>query len=112
MKCNLQEKNGVQILVLEGKILGSPEDDCIVNSVCKFAEAGHVNAVIDFSAVEWMNSRGLGLCITGLITLRNRGGDLRIAGAGKKVKEILDKSQMFAVFKIFPSVDEAVASFR
>jgi hypothetical protein len=51
------------------------------------------------------------LCIAGATTVRDKGGDLKLACACGKVKKLLDATQMFAVFDCYDSVDDAVKSF-
>ena len=112
MKHSSREVDGVVVLILEGKIMGEPGDTLLVNMVAKFVEQGKLNVVMDFSNVVWINSVGLGLCITVLTSLRNRGGDLRLACVQEKVRSFLDKSRMFAVFESFSTVEDAAAGFR
>lgn len=108
----IREENGVVILRLSGKIMGGPDDTPIVKMIYDLADEGKINVVIDFCDVEWMNSRGLGICIAGATTLRNRGGDLKLACTSGKVKMLLEKTRMFAIFEDFPDVEEAIKSFR
>ncbi len=111
MKHTFREDNGVVILELNGKIMGEPSDDTLVKLVYDFVEKNKKWVVIDFSNVDWMNSRGLGLCISIATTLRNRDGDLKLACLSEKVESLLNKSRMFAVFEAFKTVEEAIASF-
>jgi anti-sigma B factor antagonist len=112
MKHAVREDKGVVIFELVGKIMGGPDDTAIVNEIYECADQNKVKIVLDLCKVEWMNSRGLGICIAAVTSLRNRGGDLRMACTSGKVQELLDKSRMFEVFKSYPSVDDAVNSYQ
>lgn len=111
-KHTTREENGVTILQLSGRIMGDTEDTALFNVVYDLADQGKINVVIDLCNVEWMNSKGLGICISGATTLRNRGGDLKLACASEKVESLLNKTRMFAVFEVFKTTDEAVKSFQ
>jgi anti-sigma B factor antagonist len=110
-KHTISEQGEVVILQLSGKIMGGPDDTPIVKMIYDLADEGKVKVVIDFCNVEWMNSRGLGICIAGATTLRNRGGDLKLACTSGKVKMLLEKTRMFAIFEDFSDVEEAIKSF-
>ncbi|UCD94118.1 MAG: STAS domain-containing protein [Candidatus Zixiibacteriota bacterium] len=111
-KHTFREVNDIIVLELSGKIMGGTEDTTLVNQIYEFADQNKTKVVIDFSEVEWMNSRGLGICICGATTLRNRGGDLRLARPSEKVAMLLNRTRMFTVFEVFDTVEEAVDSFK
>jgi len=66
----------------------------------------------ELSEVDWMNSRGLGILVSGLTTLRNRGGDLKLACASESIDSFLNKCKMLAIFESYDTVEEAVESFK
>ena len=111
MKLESHEKDGVRIIVLQGKIMGDPDEVSLTDVIYKFAEEGEVRAVLDLSGVTWMNSRGLGMCIAGLTTLRNRGGDLRLCCCSKPVATLIRKCHLHTIFKSFDSTEDAINSF-
>ena len=112
MKHRFYEKDGIVIVEFEGKIMGEPTDSSIVKKVYEYADQNKVNFIFDFTKVEWMNSRGLGLCISGATTLRNRDGDLKLACTSGKVLDLLNKTKMFLVFECYETVDMAMAAFK
>ena len=111
MKLESSEKAGVKIVALEGKIMGSPDETSLTDVIYEFAEDGKTKVVLDLSGVTWMNSRALGMCIAGLTTLRNRGGDLRLCCVSKPVDSLIRKCHLHTVFRSFDSTEEAVKSF-
>jgi anti-sigma B factor antagonist len=111
-KHTIRDEGKVTILELNGKVMGDTDDTALFNLVYELAEQDKVNVVIDLCNVEWMNSKGLGICISGATTFRNRGGDLKLACVSEKVESLLSKTRMFAVFEVFKTVDEAVKSFK
>jgi len=64
------------------------------------------------AGVNWLNSLGIGKCISGMTTLRNRGGDLRLASMTTPVKSLMEKCSMHKIFKFYDTVDEAVKNFK
>jgi len=112
MANTFREESGVIILELEGKMMGTPQDTSLVNKVYEYIEQGNLKFVFDFSDVEWINSRGLGLCITVYTSLNNKGGGFKLACLNEKVESFLDKCKMFAVFETCETVEEAVKSLQ
>jgi len=58
-----------------------------------------------------MNSSGLGMLLGALTSVRNGGGDLRLARLGDRVHALLSVTRLTSVFQHFPTVEDAVASF-
>lgn len=106
-----REEGGVTVIELEGKIMGTPQDSSLVSKIYKQIDQGKRKFVLDFSKVDWMNSRGLGLCITVYTALQNRDGHLKLTCLSEKVKSLLDKCQMFAIFDTYETVEQALNSF-
>lgn len=108
-----REENGIVIFELEGKIMGTQHDNyLILDKVYEYIQQNKFRMVMDFKNVDWLNSRGIGICITTATAMRNRDGDLKLACLNEKVRSLLDKMRMFKVFEEFPSVEEAVKSFN
>jgi anti-sigma B factor antagonist len=107
-----REENGIVILELEGKIMGTQHDNyLILDKVYEFIQQNRLRMVMDFSNIDWMNSRGIGICVTTITALRNRGGDLKLACLNEKVESLLGKMKMFKIFNAYKTVDEAIKSF-
>ena len=112
MEFRIEQQDETRIIRASGKIMGEPEDDLMVEAVHQLIGEGHTNVVMDLTNVTWMNSRGIGKCISALVSLRNKGGDFKLAGACDVVRSLIEKCRLNQVFICFDSVDEAVASFR
>ena len=68
--------------------------------------------VVDLAQVDWMNSTGLGILISGYTTLRNNDGLLKLANVTDKIQSLLTITKLVSVFEAFDSVDDAVKSFK
>lgn len=112
MKLTNREINDVMILEPKGKIMGGPDATVLHDMLHEFIDQNKKKVVIDLSKVDWMNSTGLGILISGLTTLRNNGGELKLANVTDKIQSLLTITKLITVFESFDSVDEAVASFK
>lgn len=73
---------------------------------------GHHNLILDLTEVEFMSSAGLRAVLAALKECRNKGGDLRIAGAQPGVEKVLKMSGFTNILRAFPNQSEAFASFK
>lgn len=68
---------------------------------------GRTRLVVDLSAVDTIDSSGLGALISGLKAARQSGGDLRIAAPGEQVTAVLELTNLSSVLKTYGSADSA-----
>ena len=111
MKLTSREENGVIILEPKGKIMGGPDATMLHDQLHDLIAQDKKKVIIDLSKVEWMNSTGLGILISGLTTLRNNGGELKLARVTDKIKSLLTITKLITVFESFDDVEGAVKSF-
>lgn len=111
MKINHHEENGIVIIAPKGKIMGGPESTALHDLLHDLIEQKKTKVIIDLAKVDWMNSTGLGLLISGLTTLRKAEGELKLANVTDKIQSLLTITKLVTVFKSFDSIDEAVKSF-
>ena len=92
--------------------MGGPDASILHEKLHEFIEMDKKKIIIDLSKVDWMNSTGLGILISGYTTIKNHNGDLKLANLTKKVQSLLTITKLVAVFDAYDSVDEAIASFK
>ncbi|RMD91602.1 MAG: anti-sigma factor antagonist [Calditrichaeota bacterium] len=111
MQIKEQMQGDVAIINLKGKLMGGPETQAIHEKVKEMVENGVKKVVIDLGKVKWMNSSGLGALMGAMTTLRNAGGDLKLANVTDKVQSLFMITKLITIFETYNSVDEAVKSF-
>lgn len=111
MDIQQREQDGVLVFELSGKIIGGPDASKMNDKLHEFCESGRRNIVADLSKVSWMNSSGLGILISALTTVRNAGGELKIAAAPEKIKNLLIITKLTNVIKLYDTIEEAIADF-
>ncbi len=112
MSFNVSEKYNCNVIEFKGNVMGGPDAAKLNDALHDLIDKGQKNVVVDLKKVSFMNSSGLGMLIGGLTTMRNAGGDLRIANATNKIESLLIVTKLITVFKHFKSVDEAAESFN
>ena len=112
MKLNDRVQDDIVILEPKGKIMGGPDASLLHDKLHDYIEQNKKKVIIDLSKVDWMNSTGLGILISGLTTIRNNNGELKLANLTKKVQSLLTITKLVSVFEAYDSIDEAIESFK
>lgn len=102
-----EQSPGVAVVRPEGRLTMVTAPD-LRSAVADAVAAGRPRVVVDLSAVEFIDSSGLGAVIGGLKTARQAGGDLRIAAAGEQVRMVLQLTNLDRVLRAHGSVAEAL----
>jgi anti-sigma B factor antagonist len=111
MKIKTYEKYGAVVIELKGNVMGGPEAQEFSDLLHKLLEEGKKNVVVDLSGCKFMNSSGLGMLISGYTTMKNGGGNFKLANATDKIESLLVITKLITIFEHYPSVEEAVKSF-
>jgi anti-sigma B factor antagonist len=74
-------------------------------------DEGRNNIVLDFSKVTYIDSTGIGHLIRASIRARSQGGQLKLVGVSKKIRDLLHIIFLDTVVEIFENVEQACASF-
>jgi anti-sigma B factor antagonist len=110
---SLTEKfdGNVDVVSLSGKLMGGPEVGDLHAAIKSCLDKKTNKIVINLKDMQWMGSVGIGILICCLTTVRNAGGDLKLAGLNKKIIKILVNTHLDHVFEIHPTAQQAVQSF-
>lgn len=111
MKIKTVEQYNAVVLEIKGNIMGGPEAGELNELLHKLIDEDKKNVIIDLADVKFMNSSGLGMLISAYTTMKNGGGNLKLANATEKINSLLLITKLVTIFENFDSVDEAVKSF-
>lgn len=112
MNYNVDERYNAVVVTLKGNVMGGPDGQKLHDTLHELKEQGKRHIVADLGKVKFMNSSGLGMLISALTTMRNAGGDLRLANVADRIQSLLVITKLITVFRHFESVDEAVQSYK
>lgn len=112
MKVAVEERDGVNVVSVSGKMMGGPDTGELDEKLYTILGKGNKQAVIDLAKCEWINSSGLSILIHHYKKFNEAGGELRLANLTSKIERILVISRLTEVFKSYDSLDEAIASFK
>lgn len=111
---SMKEKmhGAVSVVSLKGDLMGEPETGQLRDKIKSIITSGTTQIVLDLSGVRYVSSTGLGTLIAGLTTVKNKGGDMRLAAVTEKVESLFVITQLVKVFKEYETVERAVESFK
>ncbi|MCK4236067.1 MAG: STAS domain-containing protein [Candidatus Krumholzibacteria bacterium] len=112
LKLQSREIDGIVIIDLYGKLMGGPDADIVRDALHGIIDGGNRRVVINLRGVNWINSTGVGILMTGYTTMRRSGGDLKLLNVSDRLQSILYVTKLNLIFECFDSEDEAVASFE
>ena len=99
------------ILALSGRLVFDDGDALLRERVDALVAQGHVQLVIDFTDLDYVDSAGIGVLIAKYLSVRRKGGDLKLLRLSSRTHHALEISHLLTVFETFESEEEAVQSF-
>jgi anti-sigma B factor antagonist len=113
-KLQIAEHQTSEIVVLElaGELTLDDGDIVFGKYVDALIQKGLVKIVVDLAKVTYIDSAGVGMMVTELKSVRQRGGAMKLAGLSAKSHHLFGMLKLKIVFEIFETVDAAVDSFK
>lgn len=98
---------GVCLLAVEGDVTPATGDDLTdAYARCDGAQA----VVLDFTALDYMNSGGIGLLVTLVVRAQRKGQRLLAFGLSDHYRQIFQLTRLEDVIELHDHVDEAVGA--
>ncbi|MDP7422036.1 MAG: STAS domain-containing protein [bacterium] len=110
MDITTEEKNGVTIVRMSGKI-NVPEAQELMTVIEKLIDDGKHKLVIDFCEIKYIGSLGVGVLATLLRKVIQVGGSMKLVSLNLFVKKIFTVTKLDKIFEIYDSLDECLNSF-
>jgi len=105
-----QVSGDVFILRCNGRIVFGDESAILRERVGNML-SGTPKIVVNLKGVDYIDSGGLGMLVGLLVSARNRAGELKLASPGKRVRDLLRRTNLDTIFGVYENNDEAVAAF-
>jgi anti-anti-sigma factor len=112
MAVNILINSDVVVLSNFNRIMNDPRYVDAGRDIEELLEQGHRQFVMDLGGVHETGSSFLGLLMTITRRIQRRGGDTVMAHLSRQMEEFLETMQMDGFWDVYPTVSEAVASFR
>jgi anti-sigma B factor antagonist len=111
MKLNTQILENVAgvLITLDGENLDAGNSREFKEMIHSLLDS-HPLAIVDLSAINFVDSSGLGALLSCLRAMNNKDGQLKLIGLTKPVRALFELVRMHRIFSIYNTLDEALAS--
>lgn len=107
----VSENDGTVVLEMQGDFTDAVMDE-LGGLIGELVDRRKVKVVLGVKRVSWVTLKGIKWLAGNLRKLRQRDGDMRLAGLSPHWTSLLELTENQNLFAIYPSVEEAVASYR
>ena len=107
MKINSKEVGDICILEIEGEV-DAEHSVHLKKAIVKAREDYAKNFILDLSRVSFIDSTGLGVLISLMRYLNEKGGRLKLAGLQEEVRSIFEITRLYKVFDLSPNAEAAL----
>lgn len=111
MRISEKSHGEVIVLTISGKMMIDAKSTDLHEYIKDLIEKNQTNIVLDLGKVTWLASVGLGAILASFTSLRNAGGDLKLARSTRKIRSVMIFTQLIKVLKDYDTIEEAVESF-
>jgi anti-sigma B factor antagonist len=81
------------------------------DAVRDLAAKGNKKLLLNLGEVSYIDSSGIGEMVSGFTSVTNSGGQLKLLGLSKRVKDLLQITKLYTVFEVFDDETAAIRSF-
>ena len=111
VKLNTRQVGDVTVIDAAGRITLGEGASAFRDTVRDLATKGEKKILLNLSEVSYIDSSGIGEMVSGFTTVTNHGGQLKLLGLSKRVKDLLQITKLYTVFEVFDDEAAAVRSF-
>ncbi len=101
----------IVVLSPKGSFFGDSETDELQKAIMDEAAAGNTHLILNMSDCQALNSIAIGALMRGYANYKSRGGEIKLCGLGKRLKDLFTMTKLIMVFDHHESEDQAVAAF-
>jgi anti-sigma B factor antagonist len=106
-----KQVRSIVVLYLKGSYFGDTETDDLQKAIMDEAAAGNTRLVLNMSECQALNSIAIGVLMRGFANYKGRGGEVKLCGLGKRVKDVFVMTKLIMVFDHHDTEEKAIAAF-
>ena len=99
----------IVVLYPKGSFFGDRETDELQKAILDEAAGGNTRLVLNMAECQALNSTALGVLMRGYASYKGRGGEIKLCGLGKRIKDLFTMTKLIMVFDHHET--EAIAAF-
>lgn len=111
MAVRRKEVRSITVLSLKGSFFGDNETDELQKAIMDEAAAGNQRLVLNLTECQALNSIAIGVLMRGFTNYKSRGGEIKLCGLGKRIKDLFTMTKLIMVFDHHETEEQAIAAF-
>jgi len=112
VKLTSRQVGDVTVIDAGGRITLGEGASAFRDIIRDMSAKGNKKLLPNLSEVSYIDSSGIGEMVSGVTTVTNSGGQLKLLGLSKRVKDLLQITKLYTVFEVYDDEAEAVRSFK
>lgn len=101
----------VSILDLKGRLILDDGDAVLRARINELVDSGRVKIIVNLKDVTYVDSCGVGVLIAKYVSVRKKGGDVKLLNLTSRSHRLMEISKLLSVFETFDSEEHALSSF-
>ena len=112
IKLNIRQVGDVSVVDVVGRVTLGEGSSSLGDILRGLAGKGSKKVIVNFAEVSYIDSSAIGELISGYSTLSKVGGQLKLTGLSKRVKDLLLITKNYTIFDIHDNEAAAIGSFK
>lgn len=102
--------DGITVISCHGRVLFGEEATALRQELKRVLSASR-QVVLNLAGVSYLDSGGLGTLVGVYSSARSAGADIKLAGIGQRLRDLLQVTKLVTVFETYDSEQQAITSF-
>jgi anti-sigma B factor antagonist len=111
VKLNNRQVGDVTVVDVSGRITLGEGSSALRDALRDLVAKGHKKILLNLGEVSYIDSSGIGELVSGFTSVSNQGGQLKLLGLTKRVKDLLQITKLYTVFEVHDEEAGAIRSF-
>ena len=104
-----QLDSGIALVTISGRMAMGGETERLDAAIKSLLRKDQKNFVLDITALDYVDSSGIGMLVSCLTNVKKAGGELALAGANPRIKRILAMTGVNTMMPMFDTLAAAAA---
>ncbi|MGH9782895.1 MAG: STAS domain-containing protein [Terriglobia bacterium] len=111
IKLTTRQVGDVSVMDVAGRITLGEGSSALRDALRDLVGKNHKKVLLNLSEVTYIDSSGIGELVSGFTSVSNHGGQLKLLGLTKRVKDLLQITKLYTVFDVHEEEAHAIRSF-
>ncbi len=111
VKLSTRQVGDVTVVDTAGRITLGEGSSALRDTLRELVGKGQKKILLNLGDVTYIDSSGIGELVSGFTTVTNSGGQLKLLGLNKRVKDLLQITKLYTVFDVHEEEAGAIRAF-